>query len=517
MTSSDATDTLGAAPDIAWRRAHPAYMLTALLRNLRGFIFPAIIILLGRGAGQAGRLGSLALLGISLVILLLSGIAGVVQWWVYRYALTPERLLVRSGIVFRQERAIPYQRIQSVNLEQAPLDRILGISRMKIETAAGAAESEVELKAVKQADALALRERLLAARSHQREGPATPGAVPETLPAEATEVRLLRALSYRDLLLAGATSGTIGPALAILGLGIRFAEDLMPDTWWRRVPWENVSGASPRLSVIAVIILVIAIVAWLLAIGGTILTWYGFELRRDNTHLVVQYGLLDRRRTTIPIGRIQAIRIEESLLRQPFRLATIRYDSAGRVGSDEGGSGVLFPMMPLHEVTSLLREAAPEFAVEVDRPALQHLPDRALSRYIVGKTVTSLIVVGVIMTGIWFWQDSLPWWGYLPLIWPVLEVVFGWLGWRDAGWRLGDGLLLLRTRGLERSLLIAPLRRIQHRGTTANPLQRRGDLATLHIAVAGGGLGGHYALRHLDAATGTALLHDLRPRLPTRT
>ncbi|HWV24302.1 MAG TPA: PH domain-containing protein [Thermomicrobiales bacterium] len=508
MSSSDAP--VAPVEEIVWHRAHPAYMLTALLRNLRGFIFPVIVLFLGRDAGQGGRTGSLVFFGISAIILLLSGIVGVIQWRVYRYALTPDRLLVHSGIVFRQERAIPYQRIQSVDLEQAPLDQLFGVSRMKVETAAGGAESDVELKAVKQADALALRDRLLSARRHAGEGTPVSGDVPA--PVVATEGRLLHSLSFRDLLFAGATSGTIGPALAIIGVGMRFAEDIVPDSWWRRVPWEDVSDASTRFSVIAVVVLLVAVIAWLLAIGGTVLTWYGFELRRDDTHLIVQYGLLDRRRTTIPIGRIQAVRVEEPLLRQPFRLATLRYDSAGRAGSEEGGSGVLCPMMPRRDVEALLRIAAPEFAVETDHPRLERLPKRALSRYIVGKTGASLAAVGLAMAGVWWWRDGLPWWGYLALIWPVLEIVFGWLGWRDAGWRVQDGLLVLRARGLERSLVIAPLRRIQHRGTTANPFQRRGRLATLHIAVASGGLGGHYSLRHIDAETGIALLHALAPR-----
>jgi len=269
MISSD--EQADRQDEIVWHRAHPAYMLTALLRNLRGFIFPIIILFLGRNPGQGGFAGNLVFYGISALILLLSGIGGVIQWWVYRYALTPDRLLVHSGIIFRQERAIPYQRIQSVNLEQAPLDQLFGVSRMKVETAAGgASESEVELKAVKQADALALRERLLAARRHAGEPEPVPGDVAGPAEIGTTEGQLLYALSPRDLLLAGATSGTIGPALAILGVGMRIAQEIVPESWWNRVPWDEVSGASTRFSVVAAVVLIVAIFAWLLAISGTV-------------------------------------------------------------------------------------------------------------------------------------------------------------------------------------------------------------------------------------------------------
>src|SRR5699024_5628836 len=137
------------------------------------------------------------------------------------------------------ERAIPYQRIQSVNLEQAPLDQLFGVSRMKIETAAGgASESEVELKAVKQADALALRERLLGARRQQEDIPSPAEQPGEPQATMQSDGEVIRTLSFRELLVAGATSGTIGPALAIIGVGTRFAEELVPESWWNRVPWE---------------------------------------------------------------------------------------------------------------------------------------------------------------------------------------------------------------------------------------------------------------------------------------
>src|SRR5699024_9243343 len=139
-----------------------------------------------------------------------------------------------SGIIFRQERAIPYQRIQTVDLEEAPLDRLLGVSRMKVETAGGASGSQVELNAVKRADALALRERLLGARRQSEAHAASEQAAPaggRVSSIRAEDGELVRALSLGELLLAGATSGTIGPALAILGVGLRFAEEIVPNAW----------------------------------------------------------------------------------------------------------------------------------------------------------------------------------------------------------------------------------------------------------------------------------------------
>ena len=395
-----------------WHRAHPAFMLTALVRNVRGFIIPIAILLLGQGA-QGGR-GSLISLGITGLIMVGAGVAGVLAWWFYRYTLTPEHLLVISGVISRQERTVPYQRIQTVDLEEAPLERLLGVARMRIETAAtGGGEGEVVIQAIARDDAQALRERLLRARREAR-GQAAPataapsGAVPGASPV--AEGELVRALSTGELLLAGATSGSIGPAAAIIGVALQFAEDLVPRSWWERVPWEDVGEVASSVTIVATLLLVIAVLSWLLAIGGTVLTFAGFELRRDDEHLVVQYGLLDRRRTTIPIRRIQAIRIEEGMLRQPFGLATVRFESAGLAGREEGGSGVLFPLLPRREVAQLLGNAVPALAVDVERTALAPLPKRSLPRYLVADLVWTALAVAALLFAIRAWRDGLPWW-----------------------------------------------------------------------------------------------------------
>lgn len=507
-TSDPGAGAVAMAPP-AWRRAHPAFMLTALVRNVRGFIIPIGIVVLGRG--MEGGVASWLSFGITALVMAGAGLAGALSWWFYRYALTAEHLLVRSGVVSRQERTVPYQRIQTVDLEEAPMERLLGVTRMRVETAAtGSGEGEVVIQAVARDDAHALRERLLRARREARgditvvAGAAPAGGRAATMPA--VEGELLAKLSIGQLLAAGATSGTIGPAAAILGVALQFAEDLVPRAWWEGVPWDDLGEAASSITVVVAFLFVIAVLSWLLAIGGTVLTFAGFELRRDDEHLVVQYGLLDRRRTTIPLRRIQAIRIEEGLLRQPFGLATVRFESAGLAGRDEGGSGVLFPLLPKGEVAALLRRAVPAFAVDVEHATLAPLPKRALPRYVVADLIWTAIGIAAFLLALRAWQDGLPRWSLTAVLLLPTVAVYDWFQFRDTGWALEGDHLLLRWRSAARVTLVTQRRRIQHRSTTANPFQRRAGLVTFHAAVAAGGDGGRYALRHLDRAAGERLL-----------
>lgn len=519
-----------------WKQAHWAFILTRLLRNLRGFVIPLAVFLFSRGGDD--QLADLFFFGVAGFVALAAFVASAVQWWFYRYRLTARDITLRSGVISKQERIVPYERIQSVDLDEAPLERLLRVVRVRIETAAGGQlGSDIQIQALRRDDAATLRTQLLtarqalrAARQADHDDPApvaahtssssspTPG-VPSPADSRSANPRatarpgvmggeLIRRISLRDLLLTGATSGRIGPAAALVGATSQFADDLVPESLWNRVPWDGFVAAASDLRIITGAVLVFGVIAWLLAIMTTILTFGGFELRREDDQLYLQYGLLDRRRVTIPMRRIQAVSVHESILRQPFGLAEIRFETAG-FGKDTAANGVLFPMIRRSEVAALLRVACPEFAMEIDPGGLNRLPRRARSRYIVAASIGWVVTVALATIIIARFTD-IPWWwvASLALVTPWF-VWFGALRYRDAGWLLDGEQFLMRWRAIGRVTILTRIRRIQFRKLTSDPFQRRASLATFHAAVASGSLGGGIAMPHLDAEEARDLAFQL--------
>jgi putative membrane protein len=240
-------------------------------------------------------------------------------------------------------------------------------------------------------------------------------------------------------------------------------------------------------------------------------------LRRNGDQLQVQYGLLDRKRTTIPIRRIQAIRIVEGLFRQPFGFAEVRFDSAG-FGADQGASGVLSPLLPKREVLAFLQDACPQFAIDPDRSGIRPLPERARRRYIVAASIGWVITIAIVAGIVWRFLEFPAWWVLTALAVSPLFALFGNLRYRDAGWLVADGAFLLRWRAMSRVTVLTQARRLQYRGLRADPFQRRAGLVTFGTAVASGGSREGFSLPHLDAQDGEALIEQLggRPLAGTR-
>jgi membrane protein YdbS with pleckstrin-like domain len=84
------------------------------------------------------------------------------------YQLREDDLLFRRGILFQRFVAVPYGRMQLVDINRGPLSRMLGLSELKFVTAA--ASTGVTIPGLLEADADALRDRLVALAETRRAG-----------------------------------------------------------------------------------------------------------------------------------------------------------------------------------------------------------------------------------------------------------------------------------------------------------------------------------------------------------
>ncbi|QIN80270.1 PH domain-containing protein [Rubrobacter marinus] len=331
------------------RRLHPVGMLLSAISTVRRWAgvaaFPGIAALVN---GEFGMRTLLLVLLAFVVLAALSAVWGVLSWRATTYRISGGAFHLKRGVLQKSERSLPLEHVQSVNTVQGIVQRVFGVVELRLEAAGGAGEPEVSLSALSRPDARELREELTRARRTLDE---TGEAVEEPSPT------VLRKLSTGALLVAGLTSGQLGVAISVVAGGSQIVDDLLPGNLA-----ERLSEALLPRTIFAALLLVlfVALFAWVLAIFGTVLAHAGFTLSRsaDGKYLHIKRGLLNRYETTVPLARIQAVRLVEGALRQPFGLAALRVESAG-FGTEEGVSTVLFPLLRRSEAEDFLRSAAP--------------------------------------------------------------------------------------------------------------------------------------------------------------
>ena len=98
------------------------------------------------------------------VVVLPAGIvAGVLfgraAWRRRTWTLAPRALELRRGVIVQRATSIPYERIQQIDVERGPIERMVGLSQVVVRTAA--ATTDASLRGLAPGDADELRQRLL--------------------------------------------------------------------------------------------------------------------------------------------------------------------------------------------------------------------------------------------------------------------------------------------------------------------------------------------------------------------
>ena len=165
-------------------RLHPWSWLFVLLMQLRHYFLPLVALLVFGQRGERDPMWA-QLIPLSAIAALV--LVSVLQYLSYRYRIGSDAITVRSGLLARNRREIPFARIHNVEVRQNPLHRLFGVAELRLESAGGV-RPEAEMRVLRLDQALAL-ERLVRQRG-QAPQPAGAVATPSITGADTEQVLL---------------------------------------------------------------------------------------------------------------------------------------------------------------------------------------------------------------------------------------------------------------------------------------------------------------------------------------
>jgi membrane protein YdbS with pleckstrin-like domain len=170
------------APDARYRQKLFIIVGLFALLFLAATILPAVFIGLdidGTRGAQTGAAVAVLLNALWIVpaLLLVPAYHGSI-----RYELHPDEIIVRIGIVTRSVKHVPFRTVTNLKMSRGPLDRLLGIGTLHIETAGKSGQTGPEQSMVGLADVDGVYAQVAAALHRFRGGMA---------PTQAEEERLL--------------------------------------------------------------------------------------------------------------------------------------------------------------------------------------------------------------------------------------------------------------------------------------------------------------------------------------
>lgn len=458
-------------------RLHPLTIAFGLLKAARSLIYVIPLIWFGNKA-----------YGLTLLMLIIGStiLTALVRYFSFRYRIEGNELITQQGLLERKHRSIPLERIQEIRVEQGVLHRVFDVVDAKIETGGGGG-AEASLSVLSRAEVERLRQAVFerAARIRADARQTTAATQPES---REPELVVIRQLGLKDLLLIGLTTNHLISALALAGALWNFADDILPESIYRRAgnylvrETERLIAQDVATTIVLTILSIVAVVVigLIFSIVGTIIRFYGFTFSRSGEDLHRRYGLFTRRSSSLPRRRIQVLKIEEKMFRRWCGLATLRADTSGSHRDrhdDDTGRDVLLPIAPRREIDGLLTTFFPDFGA--DQAEWRRVSRLAIRRGVIkGAIVCALIAALSFATGrqaISLWPLAL-----LPVIWFVSVARY-----RHLGYALGERYFRTRRGWLGRSTHIVPINKIQAVEIYQSPFDRRLGLATLSVDTAG--------------------------------
>jgi putative membrane protein len=490
------------------RRLHPLSFLFQIGAQLRQFVVPGVLLLLGAGsAGLGFDSWILALLIPSTLIALLRSLS-------VRYRFDAGELVITSGFLFRNERHVPYGRIQNIDAVQNLAHRLVGVVEVRVETGGGD-EPEAALRVLPRAALDEMRERVFAGRHP----PAAAGA-PAGTAAPGEDARTLLQLRPRDLMLAGFIDSR-GLIIVSAAVGVLWEAGLLDPTFdaiagknvdgrgfVRRLSRAVVDGVLPSLEQVALIgggFVLLLLLMRVLSMIWSLVRLHGFRLERRGEDLRAEFGLFTRVMTTVPIRRVQTLTIREGPLHRLFASAKVRVDSAG---GDTAGERLaakresLAPLVARGALPSLLREVLPD--VDLSAVAWQAVDRRGFRRALTVSLVfyTLLTLPFVLMLKWWTLALLAAFW-----LWSWLDVT---MEIRGLGWALVEGGVLFRSGWIVKEVSVARFSKLQAVTLTESPFDRRHRMASVDVDTAGAGdLDHRMGIPYLARATADALRRQL--------
>lgn len=320
-----------------------------------------------------------------------------------------------------------------------------------------------------------------------------------------------------DGMLAGVSSDALLPAQGADVLGGLFGSFA-----WQVALWAV-------LSVLAL---------WVFSVIGTIVQYGGFKVRRRESRIEVEHGLLQRTFHGIDVDRVQTVVVKQSFVRRLIgycELSVGKIDSATQDSQDGQTASrgmVIHPFVKVSRVPELIGGVLPEFAdmpQETVKPAPVALR-RAIVRKAIIRSSMFWLMVGAVLgriglevclrSGVFtieagalaMMEVAFAAIVALYILAAALNVVDAVLWHRASALGYDRSFMSITNGGLSKQTVVFPRKKIQYGFTKTNPFQRMAHVAIVNARTAAGVGGTTEQLWDVSEEDAAQWMEWVRPR-----
>lgn len=338
------------------------------------------------------------------VTILILGIL-YLRWRKTYITLTDETLVIeRLLLINKKITTIGLKNISNVDFEQNILEKIIGTAKLKLDTNSLSTANQNDVKIILKLDKIKkLKKSILInidkATKNINNGNDINASIENSENGESSEKTNIANEFYDDnndnndekstfdvkydferILQHTLLSIPIFSVVFIIGAAIFFIITLQNPEMTQEF-FANTFG-----SIIAIFIFVVPIIYSTIR---TLFKLYNFKAKRVNDKIYISYGLFTTRKYTIPIDKINAVKIKQPTLARIFKKYTVEIVNVG-MADEENDVPVLLLMSSKEELQSKLATLLPELKINVEE---EHQPKEAIIPISINFAIWSLFLI----------------------------------------------------------------------------------------------------------------------------
>lgn len=465
------------------KRNHPAYILKNIYTLIKQMLFPLIILV-------ASNLKDLKLIYIvlgGLLIFLVISLIAYMGWKNYVYYIQENMLWVEKGVLTKNRKSISLDKITTVNDNQGIIERIFHLETLKIDTGsvsgAGKKDNEVALLLSK-SEAEAVKNQFIKTSKPQN-------------PLKKQE--LSYTASVRELLIYAVTSNGVFAGLIFITSAYQLIKDLpsvdkIVEGTFKKV--FNNTFQTPisemyfgkAVAVSLLLFVIYLIFSFVISIVRALIKYYGFSASRQEDEIIISYGLLEKKKFSMPVKKIKAVYCKYGLLGQLFSLSSIHLESIG-YGDEKGEIAILYPLLTEKKKEEVILKLIPEFVFhgEFTKP-----PKRALKSYLFASLIVPLILCVIA------WKVFE--YGYLSFFLLLVFALLGYRSYKNCAILKGSSMIVICRGAVTHEVVILPIESVQSTTERQTIFQKRNRLMNISFSYQSNTLGKIVGVSHIDVS-----------------
>ncbi|PWA07528.1 hypothetical protein DCC39_16645 [Pueribacillus theae] len=401
----------------------------------------------------------------------------ILKWFTHQYKLGDTAFHLYKGIFNKQERTIPYSKIQNVNRHTSKFHRLFKVTSIHFETAMQGDDATVKFEVISpmQADQM---EAYIANCTHY--GKRVDEAEP-IVTGQSQDEKRERTVHFhptrRDVIKASFTSLSFLVLVPIL-VTFYFKVNEFLNLEERAEGFISTILSAWWLTAIMIILLVIASIIF--GMARVYLKYGKYEISSDEERIYITQGVIDETSFSILKGNVQAIEINQSLMKRILGIVEVKLISAGNLKIDDDKLEIssLYPFLPEKRAYEMIAEILPSFEITED---LFKLPKKSLWVRLL-RPIWFLVLASVALAyfkpAIFGIQQA--WWIGIIILFIVIYV-YVILSYKNTKYTLNDKFIQIKKGGIATSQFISKRDKIIEVKVSRSIFQRKLGIASIEI------------------------------------